>query len=202
MLSIMKILALLILSTAVLGAENKKYILTGGSGVGKTCIINYLEAELNRHVVREAATDLIELDLAQGIADPYLKSGFNKRVVALQKQRESRVDTLVGEIFFDRSPVDVVVYEQFKGSVDPEILLAATDVSESYEKTIFLIENLGQIQQTTVRAENLDESITLERLQEENYKRFGFKVIKIPPGTVEERAKRILSHITLLPQQE
>ena len=47
----------------------KRYILTGAPGAGKTAILRQLELD-GYGVVEEAATDIIAIEQAQGVADP------------------------------------------------------------------------------------------------------------------------------------
>lgn len=47
----------------------RRYIVTGGPGVGKTTIINFLEAQ-GYAVIHEAATDIIEAEKSCGVAEP------------------------------------------------------------------------------------------------------------------------------------
>ena len=48
----------------------RHFILPGAPGAGKTVLIRQLEWE-GQHVVEEAATDVIALQQAQGIAEPW-----------------------------------------------------------------------------------------------------------------------------------
>jgi predicted ATPase len=50
----------------------KRYIVTGAPGAGKTAIIRQLELE-GFSVVEEAATDVIALWQAEGIAEPWFR---------------------------------------------------------------------------------------------------------------------------------
>ncbi|MGA9721125.1 MAG: AAA family ATPase, partial [Candidatus Binatus sp.] len=83
----------------------KRYILTGTPGCGKTSIIRSLELA-GYPVVEEAATDLIALRQAQGVAEPWRRASFIDDIVNLQKRRQILVADLSSEVqFFDRSPL-------------------------------------------------------------------------------------------------
>ena len=83
----------------------KRYIVTGAPGAGKTAIIRQLEIE-GFSVVEEAATDVIALWQAKGIAEPWTRPEFIDAVVSLQQTRERRVVCATGLIqFHDRSVV-------------------------------------------------------------------------------------------------
>ena len=68
----------------------KRYILTGAPGAGKTAILRRLELD-GFSVVEEAATDVIVLSQAQGVAEPWTHRSFIDAVVDLQRQRQLRV---------------------------------------------------------------------------------------------------------------
>lgn len=64
-------------------AVQKRYIITGGPGVGKTTLIKYLE-EQGEAVIHEAATDIIKSEIDKGIEEPWSKVSFREKVIALQ----------------------------------------------------------------------------------------------------------------------
>ena len=57
----------------------KRFVLTGTPGSGKTAILRQLEGE-GYGVVEEAATDVIALEQAKGIAEPWTRPAFIDRV--------------------------------------------------------------------------------------------------------------------------
>jgi len=63
----------------------KRFILTGTPGAGKTTILRQLEIE-GFDVVEEAATNVIALEQAKGVAEPWLQGGFLD-MVDLQRRR-------------------------------------------------------------------------------------------------------------------
>src|SRR6202167_1412805 len=82
----------------------KRYILTGTPGCGKTSIIRSLEGA-GYLVVEEAATDIIALRQAQGIAEPHTQPSFIDDITNLQKLRQVRIADVSEIQFYDRSPV-------------------------------------------------------------------------------------------------
>ena len=71
----------------------KRYILTGTPGVGKTAILRWLELD-GYGVVEEAATDIIALQQAQGVAEPWTRASFIDSIVNLQRERQLRAARL------------------------------------------------------------------------------------------------------------
>jgi predicted ATPase len=83
----------------------KRFILTGAPGAGKTAIIRQLELE-GFSVVEEAATDIIALRQAQGVAEPWTLPSFIDDVVDLQRRRQLRRVADGDELqFHDRSAI-------------------------------------------------------------------------------------------------
>src|SRR5260370_471308 len=70
----------------------KRFILTGTPGAGKTAVLRQLERE-GFGVVEEAATDVIALEQANGVAEPWTDAAFIDRVVDLQRIRQIRAVT-------------------------------------------------------------------------------------------------------------
>jgi predicted ATPase len=60
---------------------------------------------------------------------------------------------------------------------------------------VFFVRPLGFIQPTAVRRISYAESLTFERIHEDEYRRLGFDLVDIPAGTVAERAAAIDAHI-------
>ena len=67
----------------------KRYVLTGAPGAGKTAIIRQLELD-RFSVVEEAATDIIALWQAKGIAEARTHPEFIDAIVSLQQTRERK----------------------------------------------------------------------------------------------------------------
>jgi len=81
----------------------KRFILTGSPGAGKTAILLQLEIE-GFSIVEEAATDVIALWQAKGIAEPWTDRSFVDAVADLQRQRQVRsTSEAVAIQFRDRS---------------------------------------------------------------------------------------------------
>jgi predicted ATPase len=128
----------------------KRYILTGAPGSGKTAIIRQLELD-GFAVVEEAATDVIALRQAQGIAEPWMDLSFIDSVTDLQKQR-FRASCGMGDIqFHDRSIVCTAALAVYLGhpisdTLSRELERITTDAI--FEKCVFFIRNLGFITPT------------------------------------------------------
>lgn len=168
-----------------------KYILTGGPGSGKSSIL--LELELRgEYTIREAAEDVIRRSQADGIEMPWERPDFQERILQLQIQREKAIPKGIERAFIDRGIPDGLAYAQ-DGTKTYWQIGAAIPIYDG----VFLIENLGQTATNKVRRENQEEALKLERKFGSIYEALGYKVQRIPAGSVKERAKAILTLIDL-----
>jgi predicted ATPase len=145
-----------------------RYILTGAPGAGKTVLLRALE-RVGYAVVEEAATDVIALAQAEGVAEPWTDPGFIDAIVTLQRRRETLA---VGEIvFFDR-------------------------IEGLYQRRVFLTQGLGFITPTAARRISLDDAARFEAVHEQAYRELGYELVPIAPAPPAERAATIRLRIT------
>lgn len=178
-------------------AVQKRYIITGGPGVGKTSLIKYLEGQ-GEAVIHEAATDIIKSEIDKGVSEPWSKVGFREKVIALQEQRQLQAAAKkVDRVFCDRSPIDTLTFcLVLQAEPTIELKRAVQKIIDEgfYQRVVFLIENLGFCEQNEVRCENQEASLIIHEKLKENYKSLGFDVISIPACSVEERVNMIYSY--------
>jgi predicted ATPase len=176
----------------------RRYILTGTPGAGKTAVLRRLEV-LGQTVVEEAATDVIALEQVQGTAEPWRDPGFIDRIVALQRQRQERFATLPpGVQIFDRSPACTWALATYLGYPPSDALkaeMARIERDRVYETDVLFIDNLGFCTPTEARRISFDEALHFERVHEETYRAFGYRLIRIAPEPVAARVERILGWI-------
>jgi predicted ATPase len=179
-----------------------RYILTGAPGAGKTAILRQLEFDGFR-VVEEAATDVIALLQAQGIAEPWTDCSFIDAVAGLQKQRQVRSASETVEIqFHDRSVVCRAALATYLGYPPSEMLSRQLDriqAEKIYRKQVFFVRNLGFIKPTEARRISFEESLRFERIHEKTYRTLGFEIVSIEPGSLSERVKAIRFALETLP---
>jgi predicted ATPase len=172
----------------------RRFIITGMPGAGKTAIIRQLELE-GFGVVEEAATDVIAAEQASGIVEPWTRPLFIDQVVNLQKQRQMRAACQRDEVqFHDRSVVCTAALAVYLGYPFSDLLVRELERIQTeliYEHRVFLIQNLGFIKPTEARRIGFEEALRFERIHEETYRKFGFELVPVGPGEVQERVRLI-----------
>jgi predicted ATPase len=168
--------------------------LTGAPGSGKTVIIRQLEIE-GFSVVEEAATDVIALAQAQGVAEPWTHASFIDSVADLQSRRLLRASCEPdGVQFHDRSVMCTVALATYLGHPVSDPLsreLERIKAEAIFENRVFFIRNLGFITPTEARRISFEETLRFERIHEETYRKFGFEIVFIEPGSLSDRVAAI-----------
>jgi predicted ATPase len=172
----------------------KRFILTGAPGAGKTVILRQLEQE-GFGVVEEAATDLIALWQARGVAEPWKESSFLDAIAELQKRRQMRAAAQADAIqFHDRSVVctaALAAYLRMPRTAALERELERILAQRVFERQVFFVRNLGFVVKTEARRISFQDALRFERVHEETYRSFGFEIVWIDAGAPEERAAAI-----------
>lgn len=178
----------------------KRYIVTGAPGAGKTAIIRQLEID-GFAVVEEAATDVITLWQASGIAEPWTRPEFVDAVVSLQQTRERRaVSATDGVQFHDRSVVCTAALADYLGFPRPQPLLQElrrVRAENVFQDRVLFLKNLGFITPTDARKITYEETVRFERIHERTYRDLGFEIILINPNSVSDRVKQIKHVLSL-----
>ncbi|MGC1189091.1 MAG: AAA family ATPase [Candidatus Binatus sp.] len=176
----------------------KRYILTGTPGCGKTSIIRCLEVA-GYAVVEEAATDIIALRQAQGIAEPWTHPSFIDDITSLQIQRQTRIADVSSVQFYDRSPLCTYALSAWlsfpisKTLADEMERIAKAQI---YQKQVFFIENLGYCEPTAARKITYEDSLRFEKVHEETYNSFGYECLRVAPRDLSARVDQIKRYVT------
>jgi predicted ATPase len=171
----------------------RRYILTGTPGSGKTAILRRLEVD-GYAVVEEAATDVIALQRALGIDQPWRDPAFIERIAELQIRRR----LAAGGAVFDRSPVCTLALSRHLGVPVPDVLRAEIDrmlASRVYQPVVFFVRNQGFVEPTEARRITFEESLAFERLHEVAYRELGFSLVEVPAGPLEDRASVVRGYL-------
>src|SRR3984957_4581737 len=175
----------------------KRYILTGTPGCGKTSIIRSLEVA-GYLVVEEAATDIIALRQAQGIAEPWMHPTFIDDITNLQKLRQMRIADVAEVQFYDRSPLCTYALSVWLGFPISKTLadeMKRIENEQIYQTQVFFIENLGFCEPSAARKITFEDSLKFEKVHEETYRSFGYESIRIAPSDLAARVEQIRRHV-------
>ena len=171
-----------------------RYVVTGAPGAGKTAIIRQLEMD-GFSVVEEAATDLIALWQAKGIAEPWTRPEFIESIVTLQQIRERRATCAKDLIqFHDRSVVCTAALADYLGFPRSQNLLhelRRIRMENVFQSRVLFLKNLGFITPTDARRITYEETVRFEEIHARVYRDLGFEITMIDRGSVSDRVKEV-----------
>lgn len=174
-------------------SDIQKFVLTGGARSGKTAILLALE-QMGEGIIREVASDLIQLEQARGVSEPWKEADFQRRIFDWQGRRELDAESYAkhDRVFIDRGLIDGIAYCILDGTfsmmMDPQKIMCQTKPYAG----VFLIKNMQDPNDTRVRRETVEQALKIEKMQLENYLSCHYKPVEIPVGSVDERARKIL----------
>ena len=183
--------------------NNKRIVVTGGPGTGKTSVIykveeagHYCFHEIIRSMTLKAKeegdpTTFISNPLAF-VSDPY---EFNKQLLTgrlEQYHKAKEIDNTI--VFYDRALPDVLAYMDYFGQEYGEDFIF-TCKSHRYDK-IFVLPPWEDIYVSdNERLENFEEATQIHTLLDKAYRKLGYNVIEVPIGPVMERVQFILKNL-------
>ncbi|MFH1636896.1 MAG: ATP-binding protein [Candidatus Woesearchaeota archaeon] len=170
----------------------KKYVLTGGPGVGKTTVLKLLSS--NGHVIVEAATAVIREELKKkGKAVPWIDFPlFQKKVLELQLKLEAAVPKGAKMVFLDRGIPDGMAYFLARGQKPPKDLMEKA--AKAMYCKVFMLEPLPEFEETEVRRD-VELASRIHAEVGKVYRKLGYRLIRVPAMAAEERAGLILGEI-------
>jgi predicted ATPase len=176
----------------------RRFVITGAPGAGKTATIRQLELD-GFSVVEEAATDVIAAAHAQGTVEPWANPSFIDVIATLQRDRQIRASYQPDEVqFHDRCVVCTAALATYLGYPFSAALTGELDrVTKEgiFQGRVFFIRNLGFITPTEARRITFEETLRFEKIHEETYRKFGFDLVRIEPGSVADRVRAIKAAI-------
>ena len=129
-------------------SSQKRYIITGGPGSGKTSVINDL-AKRGYLIVREAATDVIEEGLQERIKDPWMADDYHIKVSSLMAKRQEEIRNSKESVaFFDRGHLDGITYILLQRRQLPQEVVdyvQSTLTEGFFDTTVFFIRLLSKL---------------------------------------------------------
>ncbi|SDR84108.1 ATP-binding protein [Gramella sp. MAR_2010_147] len=176
--------------------KNKKIVITGGPGTGKSSIIHKLEEkgkkclhEISRQVTLEAQQEGIDqlfLEKPLLFSEKLLEGRLNQYIEASEIKSD--------HIFIDRGLPDVVAYMDYFRTDYPEIFNQTCE-NNRYDQ-IFILPPWKEIYTSdNERYESFEEALKISSYLYTTYKRYGYDPIEVPKLSVIERTNFILDKI-------
>ena len=180
------------------------YVLTGGSSVGKTTIINELEKR-GEPVIHEAASDWIASRIRLGINEFWKEDNLGYNILMLQLEREKEFLDSNSRVFIDRGIFDNYAYAMHYNLAGTQTLslmneaLEGIDLNKRYAAIFYVLpykEDFAPIN-TEIRRDTMKEVGELQAALYAIYSRH--KNFIIVPGNMspKERADFILEQISI-----
>ena len=167
----------------------RRFIITGAPGAGKTAIIRQLELD-GFSIVEEAATDIIAAAHAKG-SELWKHPSFIDAIAQLQRDRQIRASYQPDEVqFHDRCVVCTAALSVHLGYPFSPFLTSELERIQKeaiYQNRVFFIRNLGFVTPTEARRISFEDALRFEKIHEETYRRFGFELVPVEPGSLAER---------------
>ena len=174
----------------------KKIVITGGPGTGKTSLVSFLlnkgyqcMPEISREITVEAQKKGIEQLF---LKDPILFS--QKLLEGRTKQFKDTQHLKNTFLFFDRGLPDITAYMDYTNTVYPDHFLS-TCHSLKYD-FVFLLPPWKEIyKQDNERYETFEEAQIIHDYLLKGYEKYGYRVIEIPFGSLENRKEFIFNKL-------
>lgn len=168
--------------------KQRRFIITGGPGCGKTTALDLLSAR-GYGIVPEAARMVISE--GNGL------KGLALQEAIMQKQVDLEAMANGGIIFLDRGLPDCEAYARYFGGS-----LEGTSYNEKlsragYQNKVFYLEPLPRqfYKNDSERKESYEEAVKISEMLKSTYVAKGYEVISIPATNPQDRANRIIAEV-------
>lgn len=181
------------------GGKIRKYVLTGGTSVGKTTVLDLLSGH-GHPTLPEFCRTIINDELAKedGILPWKKPAEFQDMYAKRQMKEELNIASYAGEkdyIFMDRSILDAKAFcLQYKTLLPLEIDMHARILERTGQRydLIFILEPLETYHNDPGRVMSAEESASAQNYIKQVYAEYGYETISVPFMPAEERVKFIL----------
>lgn len=174
----------------------KRIVITGGPGTGKSSIIKKLERDGHK-CLHEVSREITAAAQKEGITQLFLE----QPVLFSKKLLEARIDQFHEAsasqshmVFIDRGIPDVIAYMNYFGTDYPA---AFNEACADYKyHHVFLLPPWEEIYQTdNERYESFEQAVQIYDHLKSSYRENGYPTIEVPRNSVVHRCEFILSKI-------
>ncbi len=178
--------------------NQKLYVITGGPGVGKTTLLNYLDSRAFTSVpedAREIIKNQVKID-GDGLP-------WKNKILYAQLMLKAAIDsydrvvkqTSADIVFFDRGILDIVCYMDMENIPIQDDLNMLVNL-HPYQSKVFILPPWEEIYETdNERKQTWDEAVFTFVKMKETYLKYGYDIIEVPKCSVEERGRFVLDCI-------
>jgi len=173
-------------------------IITGGPGMGKTSVIDWLR-NAGHQVIPESGRDIIQKELkAGGNKLPWAdRQGFaNKMFTSATADFDKALFNNEVQTFFDRGIPDVIGYLMLCELPVPDKMFIAAK-NRRYHQKVFIAPPWEEIyERDEERKQSFDEASATYEVMCRIYTDLGYSLVELPKLTIEKRAAFILNEVT------
>ena len=174
----------------------RKIVITGGPGTGKSTIIDELISR-NFMCMQEISRDITLQARANGTEQLFLTEPllFSELLLNGREKQFHDAEKLSEDlIFFDRGIPDIPAYMNYIGVDYPEMYISKS-VKHKYD-TIFLMPPWEEIYiSDNERYESFEQALAIHNHLERTYKELNYTIIEVPTGIVADRTNFILDYL-------
>ncbi len=172
----------------------KLYVISGAPSTGKTSVINELAKEFK--VLPEAARVIAEKNprfrgksIREIDKEEFQKAIFELKIKLIESLDKSENDI----VFSDRGLGDTIAYYKFYNLEVPKKFLDY--INKLKYAGIFVLDFLDFYEKDSLRQESREEAEEVQKRIIETYEELGYKIIKVPFTSVEERVNFIKNRV-------
>lgn len=172
------------------------YVFTGGPGSGKSAIIEAL-ANLDYLTVEETGRDIIQEQVEiGGDALPWEnKEKFRDLMLSRAIYKYKLIKKGEHSLFLDRGIPGIIGYSLLENISIPDSLVSAAKLYR-YNQKVFVTPPWEEIYTTDEeRKQSFAVAVATYNVLCEVYPQYGYQLIEVPVGTVEERVQFVLNKI-------
>ncbi len=174
----------------------KRIVITGGPGTGKSSIIKKLERE-GYDCLHEVSREITAAAQRDGISQLFLAQPllFSKKLLEARIDQFHEASEIKSKmVFIDRGIPDVVAYMDYFGTGYPSEFKEACFEYKYHH--VFLLPPWKEIYQTdNERYESFEQAVDIYEHLKLSYLAVGYKTIEVPRESITQRCEFILNNI-------